>query len=236
MDILGNEFPVGFHRRVDMSVRHCLLAILDQGPCYGYQLRGEFERRTGSTRPLNVGQIYNTLDRLERDGLVQKVEPSGSNALPSATQSGGARSSGARASSQIYYQITDAGTAATADWFATAVERSVTAPEELALKLAIAVTLPGVDAANVIRVQRGATAAELQELTAKREAKENPASSEEFAQSLIADSLILHAEAELAWLDRSASRLARAVESGDAAPMPLNTRIPKRGRPSKSRA
>ena len=55
-----------------MSVRQSLLAILDQGPCYGYQLRAEFDRRTGSTWPLNVGQIYNTLDRLERDGLVAK--------------------------------------------------------------------------------------------------------------------------------------------------------------------
>ena len=56
-----------------MSVRQSLLAILDQGPCYGYQLRAEFDRRTGSTWPLNVGQIYNTLDRLERDGFVAKA-------------------------------------------------------------------------------------------------------------------------------------------------------------------
>ena len=55
-----------------MSVRLSLLAILDQGPCYGYQLRAEFDRRTGSTWPLNVGQIYNTLERLERDGLVSR--------------------------------------------------------------------------------------------------------------------------------------------------------------------
>src|SRR5688572_1583616 len=58
----------------DMSVRQSLLAILDQAPCYGYQLRTEFDRRTGSTWPLNVGQIYSTLDRLERDGLVMKGE------------------------------------------------------------------------------------------------------------------------------------------------------------------
>ena len=57
-----------------MSVRQSLLAILDQGPCYGYQLRTEFDRRTGSTWPINVGQIYNTLDRLERDKLIRRVE------------------------------------------------------------------------------------------------------------------------------------------------------------------
>ena len=72
-----------------MSVRQSLLAILDQGPCYGYQLRAEFERRTGSTWPLNVGQIYTTLDRLERDGLVAKGE----------TDDQG----------HVFYDITDAG-------------------------------------------------------------------------------------------------------------------------------
>ncbi len=87
----------------DMSVRQSLLAILDQGPCYGYQLRAEFDRRTGSTWPLNVGQIYNTLDRLERDGLVAKGDTD--------------------AQGHVYYAITDAGSAEVAAWLASPVER-----------------------------------------------------------------------------------------------------------------
>ena len=74
-----------------MSVRQSLLAILAQGPCYGYQLRSEFERRTGSSSALNVGQIYSTLERLERDGLVLRGT--------------------ADADGHIYWQITDAGRA-----------------------------------------------------------------------------------------------------------------------------
>ena len=54
-----------------MTVRNALLALLEQGPLYGYQLRSEFEERTGGTWPLNVGQVYTTLARLERDGLVE---------------------------------------------------------------------------------------------------------------------------------------------------------------------
>src|SRR5258707_13566473 len=54
-----------------MSVRHSLLARLSEGPKYGLQLREEFEARTGEVWPLNVGQVYTTLQRLERDGLVQ---------------------------------------------------------------------------------------------------------------------------------------------------------------------
>ena len=53
-----------------MSIRQAMLAILEQGPMYGYQLRAEFEQRTGATWPLNIGQVYTTLTRLERDGLV----------------------------------------------------------------------------------------------------------------------------------------------------------------------
>ena len=53
-----------------MSVRHALLALLSAGPKYGLQLRNDFEARTGEVWPLNVGQVYTTLQRLERDGLV----------------------------------------------------------------------------------------------------------------------------------------------------------------------
>ena len=54
-----------------MSVRHALLALLSEGPKYGLQLRQEFEERTGEVWPLNVGQVYTTLQRLERDGLIE---------------------------------------------------------------------------------------------------------------------------------------------------------------------
>ncbi|HEY3035181.1 MAG TPA: helix-turn-helix transcriptional regulator, partial [Streptosporangiaceae bacterium] len=54
-----------------MSVRHALLALLSEGPKYGLRLQQEFEERTGEVWPLNVGQVYITLQRLERDGLVE---------------------------------------------------------------------------------------------------------------------------------------------------------------------
>ena len=129
-----------------MSVRQSLLAILDQGPCYGYQLRTEFDRRTGSTWPLNVGQIYNTLDRLERDGLVTKGDVD--------------------AQGHVYWQITDAGTAEVRDWWDSPVERSAGSRDELAIKLAVAATLPGVDVAGVIQSQRAASTARLTALQA----------------------------------------------------------------------
>ena len=207
-----------------MSVRQSLLAILNQGPCYGYQLRSEFDRRTGSTWPLNVGQIYNTLDRLERDGLVEKSESAGVGATPSAETPSG----------HIYYRITAAGSAEVTEWLGSAVERSTATRDELAIKLAVAVTLPGVDISRVILVQRAATLRTLQKLTTTRHVCGDPASSEELAWLLVIDSMIFNAEAELRWLDHSEARLSRASEAGLATPVPLSTEIPKRGRPAKT--
>lgn len=207
-----------------MSVRQSLLAILDQGPCYGYQLRSEFDRRTGSTWPLNVGQIYNTLDRLERDGLVEKAE----------LDDDDVEAPGDAASGQIYYRITDAGRVEVAGWLGSAVERSAATRDELAIKLAIAVTLPGVDITKVIQVQRTATLRTLQELTKTKNASGDPESSEELAWLLVVDSMIFQAEAEVRWLDHSEARLKRAVDAGLADPVPLSIEVPKRGRPAKS--
>jgi len=58
-----------------MSIRHSLLALLQDRPRYGYQLRIEFEDRTGSSWPLNIGQVYHTLDRLELHGLFPQAHP-----------------------------------------------------------------------------------------------------------------------------------------------------------------
>jgi DNA-binding PadR family transcriptional regulator len=193
-----------------VSVRQSLLAILDQGPCYGYQLRAEFDRRTGSTWPLNVGQIYSTLDRLERDGLATRDD---------STDEG-----------QTYFEITAAGRSEVASWLSSPVVRSTSTRDELAIKLAIAVTLPGVDIAHVIQVQRSATLRTLQELTRTKNATSNPESAEELAWLLVVDSLIFQAEAEVNWLDHSEARMSRST----VAPLPLSTEPARRGRPVKA--
>ncbi|GAA1926097.1 helix-turn-helix transcriptional regulator [Microbacterium aoyamense] len=194
-----------------MSVRQSLLAILDQGPCYGYQLRAEFDRRTGSTWPLNVGQIYNTLDRLERDGLVEKddVDEQG----------------------HVYWRITDAGTAEVRDWLSAPVARGQGTRDELAIKLAVAATLPGVDVTAIIQTQRRASLAQLQELNRAKYAGSSPDGPEELAWSLVVDSMIFAAEAEVRWLDHTEQRLALHPEH--ALTLELATERPKRGRPAR---
>jgi len=196
-----------------MSVRQSLLAILDQGPCYGYQLRAEFDRRTGSTWPLNVGQIYNTLERLERDGLVSRGEPD--------------------EQGHVYWQITDAGSAEVASWLSSPVERGQATRDELAIKLAVAATLPGIDVAAVIQTQRTASLRQLQTLNRAKFAG-GDGSPEELAWSLVIDSMIFAAEAEVRWLDHTEQRL--AMHPQHAMTLELATERPKRGRPQKAAA
>ena len=183
-----------------MSIRAAMLALLEQGPMYGYQLRAEFEQRTGATWPLNVGQVYSTLSRLERDGLVEHLEQSG------------AGEDGA----QVPYRITDSGRGEVSAWFTSPVPRTQPPRDELAIKLAIAVTLPHVDVARLIQQQRTATMTALQDYTRlKRSGRASrPDEPEDLAWSLVLDSLVFDAEAEIRWLDHCEARLRRAAVEG----------------------
>ncbi len=195
----------------EMSVKQALLALLEQGPMYGYQLRAEFEERTGATWPLNVGQVYTTLARLERDGLVEGT--------------------GADDEGHLHYRVTDAGRAEVSAWFTTPVPRIKPPRDELAIKLALAVTVPGVDVGAVIQQQRMATIAALQDYTRlKRTGRAAaPAEPADLAWSLVLDSLVFDAEAEVRWLDHCEARLRRAATEGsvrassDASPTPVAT-------------
>ncbi|GAA5161526.1 PadR family transcriptional regulator [Ornithinimicrobium tianjinense] len=172
-----------------MSVKHSLLALLGEGPQYGAALRSEFESRTGGTWPLNVGQVYTTLGRLERDGLVVKeVVPEGAG------------------DSSIRYAVTPAGRDEVARWWVEPVDRASTPRQELAMKLALAVTVPGVDVTRTVQVQRRATMQHLQELTRLKRT-----GGADLAWSLVLENLIFTAEAELRWLDHVEAQVTRAA-------------------------
>lgn len=181
-----------------MSVRQGLLAILAQGPCYGYQLRVEFDRRTGSISTLNAGQIYNTLERLERDGLARRADTD--------------------ADGHVFYEITDAGRDEVNRWLETPVARPAGTRDELPIKIALASTLPGADLAAIIQSQRRASLSRLQELNRAKYSGADPDGPEELAWSLIADAMIFDAEAEVRWLDHIEQRL---VAGGPLAPLPI---------------
>ncbi len=172
-----------------MSVRYALLALLDQRPMYGYQLKTEFEARLGQAWPLNVGQVYTTLARLERDGLVE-AEP---------TDGGGGEE-------RRTYRISDAGQAVLAEWFATPVSRNGQNRDELLVKMVAALDAGRDVMVGMIRTQRTATLELLQRHTL---AKADAARRGDLPRLLAADLLIAQAEGEAAWLDLCEARLAK---------------------------
>jgi DNA-binding PadR family transcriptional regulator len=192
-----------------MSVKHGLLAILALGPCYGYQLRAEFDRRTGSTWPLNVGQIYNTLERLERDGLVDREAVD--------------------AEGHVYWRITDTGSAAVQEWLTAPVRRPEGTRDELTIKLSMAATLPGADIDAVVRGQRAISAARRRELE-DASYPGDPDSPEAFAWALVTDAQLAAVDAEVRWLDRVSARLAQHPRHAMA--LALSADRPRRGRPA----
>jgi DNA-binding PadR family transcriptional regulator len=173
-----------------MSVKQGLLALLAEEPMYGARLRSEFEARTGGTWPLNVGQVYTTLARLERDGLVEAV--------------GGADDEG-----RIAYRLTDAGRAATASWWLTPVDRDSTPRDELVIKLALAVTSPGVDVARVVQTQRTATLRHLRDLTRLKSRAGDEPDANDLAWLLVLENLLFAAESEVRWLDHVEATISR---------------------------
>ena len=194
-----------------MSVKASILAVLTMGECHGYQLRQEIESRTGGSWNINVGQIYSTLDRLERDGLVEPAE----------TNVGG----------QTRYRITKLGRIEAQQWLSSPIATGPDSRNELATKLALAVTIPGVAIGELVHQQRVQTMRTLQSLTtAKRNS--NLDDPNEIPWLLIADLNIFNCEAELRWLEHIEGTLAKSA-ARELSPTQNLAAPAKRGRPIK---
>jgi DNA-binding PadR family transcriptional regulator len=183
-----------------MSVRHALLALLSEGPKYGLQLREEFEARTGEVWPLNVGQVYTTLQRLERDGLVE---------------SDGAADDGP----QKGFKITVAGEAELAGWLRTPPDLASPPRDELVMKVLVAVRVPGIDVHEVIQSHRRYLVELMQQWTRIKEAEADS----DLSLALVVDSELFRLDAVIRWLDAADGRLKRAAAD---APQPAPAALP----------
>lgn len=169
-----------------MSVKFGLLALFADGPKYGYQLRTEFEARTGGTWPVNVGQVYTTLERLERDGLVA--------------------AEGTNDEGRTVYAITEVGREALDRWFSTPVADTDRPRNELAIKLLMAATTPGVDVTAVVQRQRTESLRLMRDYNSLRRAADEV---DDVAGVLLLDSLVFALEGEVRWLDHVESTVLR---------------------------
>jgi DNA-binding PadR family transcriptional regulator len=176
-----------------MSVPHALLALLSEAPKYGMRLQGEFESRTGEVWPLNVGQVYTTLQRLERDGLVE-------------TDAEGERP-------QKRYRITAAGAQELADWLRTPPDLVPPPRDELVIKVLVALQVPGIDVHAILQVHRRHAIEVMQRYTrVKADAAED-----DVALALVADAELFRLEAIVRWLDAADVRLKQLPSAPPAA-------------------
>ena len=181
-----------------MSVPHALLALLSEGPKYGLRLQSEFESRTGAVWPLNVGQVYTTLQRLERDGLV-------------AADGEGERS-------QKRYRITSVGAEELAGWLRTPPELVPPPRDELVIKVLVALQIQGSDIREILQVHRRHVIEVMQRYTRiKAETAED-----DVPLALVADAELFRLEAIVRWLDAADVRLKRLPPRG----APLETDVP----------
>ena len=167
-----------------MSVAHALLALLSEGPKYGLRLQSEFQSRTGDVWPLNVGQVYTTLQRLERDRLVETDDAEGER-------------------SQKRYRITAAGRRELAEWLRTPPELVPPPRDELVIKVLVALQVPGIDVHELLQVHRRHVVEVMQRYTRIKA----EAARADVSLALVADAELFRLEAIVRWLDAADVRL-----------------------------
>jgi DNA-binding PadR family transcriptional regulator len=177
-----------------VSVPHALLALLSEGPKFGLRLQNEFESRTGNVWPLNVGQVYTTLQRLERDGLVETDD-------------------GASERSRKRYRITSTGERELAEWLRTPTELVPPPRDELVIKVLVALQVPGTDVREILQVHRRHVIETMQRYTQVKAA----ASEDDTALALVADAELFRLEAIVRWLDAADVRLKQRPAPAPAA-------------------
>jgi DNA-binding PadR family transcriptional regulator len=170
-----------------MSVRHSLLALLSEGPKYGFQLRQEFEASTGDVWPLNVGQVYTTLDRLERDGLAESDDLDADER-------------------QRNFRITASGEEELARWLRTPPDLTQPPRDELVIKVLVASRLPDVDVYDIIQVHRRYLVQLMQQWTRLKEDEKHL----DLAFALAVDAELFRLDSVVRWLDAADGRLRRS--------------------------
>jgi DNA-binding PadR family transcriptional regulator len=165
-----------------MSIANTLLGLLESGPKYGYDLKRLHDERFLQDRPLHYGQVYSTLSRLLRNGLVEEggIEPGDG-------------------PDRKRYAITDAGVTSVAEWLATPENPAPYLQNTIYTKVVLAL-LSGRSATDLLDTQRAEHLRVMRELTRRK-------ADGDLADQLICDHALFHLEADLRWLELTAARL-----------------------------
>jgi DNA-binding PadR family transcriptional regulator len=162
-----------------MSLKFGILGLLAEQPLHGYEVKNRFEAMLGGTSEINIGQVYSTLQRLERGGLAEPADDRGERG-------------------KLPYRLTSNGRTALDDW----LRESEAGPEPLRqdfyIKVLVTSRLAKGNLDSLLAQQRQAYLRRLRDLAElERGARER--GREDLVPVL--QGAVLHTEADLKWID-----------------------------------
>jgi DNA-binding PadR family transcriptional regulator len=164
-----------------VPLHHAVLALLTDGPRHGYALKGAFEQAVGPQwGPLNIGHVYQVLERLSRDGHVSSTRVS-QDVRPD----------------RVVYDITDSGHAELTEWMGAPTPRTAGFRDDFFLKVMAAAQSRDIEVVTaVLRNQRTFLLREMRNLEQLRaERTDDP------VVALLLAAAARHVGADLAFLD-----------------------------------
>lgn len=167
-----------------MSIGHVLLGLLIERPKHGYELKREYDDRLPGVKPIAYGQVYATLQRLERDGKV---------AVNGVMQEGGPE--------RVVYEITSDGTDEVRRWLAEIEPPAPYVSSALFTRVVLALIAEGTADGYLLR-QRAAHLDRMRELTARKNTAGISA-----GELLATDYALHHLDADLRWLETARQRI-----------------------------
>jgi DNA-binding PadR family transcriptional regulator len=168
-----------------MSLKYGILGLLAERPLHGYEVKNRFESLMGGTWEVNFGQIYTTLQRLERDQLVEAAGQRGDRG-------------------KLAYRLTDAGGRELQEWLNRPESEPQQLREEIYLKLLLTTRLSNGSLDELLAAQRRVYVQRLKDLSefeerARRDGRDDLV--------LLFMGGILHTEADLKWTDAIAEEM-----------------------------
>jgi DNA-binding PadR family transcriptional regulator len=174
-----------------MSVKYAMLGILAEKDQHGYELKSTFDEKVGEFWSLNYGQIYTTLDRLEKEDLVthdRQVQD--------------------RRPDRKIYSITSKGREELIAWLSTPVSKVRALRDEFFIKLVFMDKSAPASILELIEKQKALYLKQMNRLTQRKVAlKKKPENPDRLTTELLMDAGLFHAEADIKWLDLCASKI-----------------------------
>lgn len=179
-----------------MSVKYAMLGILAEKDLHGYELKSSFDEKVGEFWSLNYGQIYTTLDRLEKEELVTYD-----------------RQTQDRRPDRKIFSITKKGRKELDEWLATPVNRVRALRDEFFIKLVFMDKNNTAPVLDLIEKQKALYLKQMNRLTHQKvELKKKPRAADSLTTELLMDAGLFHAEADIKWLTLCESKIKTAMK------------------------